>query len=67
MKKKKFRVIGLVSASIDLGVYEAETKEEAIDMAYDNDNTNFHPTVCTHCSKEIEIGNIYDEEVYEEK
>jgi hypothetical protein len=52
---KKFTVVGLISASKTIGTYEAETKEEAIEMAMD-DNGNHYISLCHQCSREVDIG-----------
>ena len=62
---KKFRVVGILSASVDLGVYEAESEKEAIELAYSSDTANSNPTLCHKCAHEVEIGDIYKEEVFE--
>ena len=64
---KKFRVLGILSASVDLGVYEAESKEDAIEQAYANPEANLKPTLCCKCSHDVELTDIYREEVFEEE
>jgi len=62
---KKYRVYGLVSGSVDLGDYEAESEEKAIEMANDNSEVNWYPGLCHHCAGEIDLGDIHDVEVDE--
>ena len=50
--KKKWRVVGSVSASKYLGVFEADTKEEAEEMALNSDAAFM--AICNHCSSECE-------------
>jgi len=54
---KKFRVIGIIGASVNLGVFEAETKEEAKEMSYDSDKHS--PDLCHHCADQVDLGDIY--------
>ncbi len=63
---KKYRVIGLIGASADLGVYEAEDEEGAIEKAMDSDKGRYCPTLCHQCAREIEISDIYEYEAYKE-
>ena len=62
---KKYRVWGSVSASVDLGEYEAESADEAEKMAEDNDDAKWYPSLCHHCSSEIDVGDIYEVHVEE--
>ena len=57
---KKYSVWGLVSASVDLGTYEAESKEAAEKMAEENNEVDWNPQVCWQCSNAIELGDVYD-------
>ena len=49
----KFSVIGIFTASKHLGVFEAETEQEAIQMALGSANNN--ATLCCQCSDEVEL------------
>lgn len=62
---KKYIVYGIVSASVVLGEYAAESKEAALEMAEKNQEANWNPTLCHQCSGEIEIGDVYDTQVEE--
>jgi hypothetical protein len=62
---KKYSVYGIISASVFLGEYEAESKEEAVKMAEENRNANWHPTLCWQCAGEVELGDVYDTQVEE--
>lgn len=63
---KKYSVYGMVSGSVFLGEYEADTEEEAIDMANDNPEANWSPSLCHHCANEVDLGDIYDAEANEQ-
>lgn len=53
---KKFAVYGLFHGSKYLGEFEAETKEEAIEMALaSNEN---HVSLCHHCSGQVELNDF---------
>ena len=62
---KKYRVYGLVSATVDLGEYEAESAEEAEKMAEDNDDAGWYPSICHQCANEIDVGDVYEVHVEE--
>ncbi len=57
---KKYRVYGIVSATVDLGEYEAESKEAAQKMAENNDNVDWNPSICHQCANELEVGDVYE-------
>ena len=61
----KYIVYGLVDASIKIGEYETDDPTEAIEMAMDDDNRKLSVSICAHCSKELEVGDII-KYVYEE-
>lgn len=50
----KFSVFGVVSATKYIGEYEAETKEEAEQMAWDD----AYVSICHQCSSEVEDPEI---------
>jgi len=54
----RFVVYGLATASWVIGTYEADTKENAEAMAY-NDDAGNTASLCHHCA-DIEIGDMYD-------
>ena len=56
----KYMVYGIVCASVDLGTYEANSEQEAIGMAEDNQEANWNPGLCHQCSNEVEIGDVYE-------
>ena len=64
---KEYRVIGLVGASVELGIYKAKSKEDAIQQAYDNKEADFNPQLCWQCANEVEVGDVYDVEAEEIK
>ena len=51
--KKKFHVYGKMTASKYLGVFEAASEEEAVDMALSSDKN--HTFLCHQCSYEIDL------------
>jgi len=62
---KKYRVYGLMTASVLLGEYEAEDSEAAIKLAEEDDNANWMPTICHQCSHEVELNEIYETDAVE--
>lgn len=60
--KKKWSVSGAVTGSIYLGEYEADSAEEAIKMALDDEEA--HPHMCHQCARYCEDPMI-DEETLE--
>ncbi len=60
----KFRVYGVVTATKHIGTFEAATKEEAEQMAWESDEA--YVSVCHHCSGEVDGAEI-DEMVVEEE
>ena len=62
---KKYQVVGLIDASVQLGEYEANSQEEAIRKAEFDQTANWHPTLCQQCSKDIDISDIYDVRAYD--
>lgn len=63
IRMPKFRVYGVVVASKYIGEFEAATKEEAEQMAWDSDESSV--SVCWHCSRDVEEPQI-DELIIEE-
>jgi len=57
---KKFQVTGIISASLVIGVYEAENAEAAIDLADKDRNANWNPSLCHHCSHKVDLGDVYE-------
>lgn len=49
----KFRVFGIWAVSKDLGIVEAETKEEAEEKAYLSPNCDV--SFCHQCSAEVDL------------
>jgi hypothetical protein len=52
----KFSVIGIVPAQKYLGDFEADTAEEAIEMALSSDNNSL--SICHQCSNSFELNDI---------
>ena len=61
MKKKHYIVTLIASASVDVNV-EAESRDEAIELAYQNSSS---PSLCRHCSSKLDVGSFFDEIVTE--
>jgi len=57
---KKYRVYGIASASTVIGEYEAESEQEAADMAANDQNADYDLGLCYQCSRKVEIGDIYE-------
>lgn len=53
---KRWAVIGVVTGSKYLGTFEAETAEQAIEMALEGDTASC--SLCHHCSRECEDPEI---------
>lgn len=62
---KKYRVYGVMTASIVIGEYEADSKDAAIEMSGQDENANYYASLCHQCSSEIDLGDIYKEEAEE--
>ena len=62
---KKFRVYGLVSAHIVVGDYVADSANDAINMAYDDPEAKTSTGICHQCSRELEVGDVYEFEAEE--
>lgn len=48
---KKYRVIARTIVFKEVGVFEAESEQEAIVMAFDEGDTDLN--LCYHCSKDV--------------
>lgn len=59
----KYRVYSIATASVFLGEFEGATKDEAIDAAL-AENPPYH-SLCHQCSREIELGEFYEEHAEE--
>lgn len=55
----KYIVYEIATASYVVGEYEAETKEEAMNMAED-DPQNDPPVLCHQCAEEIDLSEWYE-------
>jgi hypothetical protein len=53
--KKKYEVMGVVSGGKFMGIYEAESKEEAEQMALDKEG---YVSLCHQCASECEDAQI---------
>lgn len=57
----KYRVYAACTATVYLGEFEAETKEQAEEMAEATDNFST-PNVCHQCSREFDLGDPHSTE-----
>lgn len=64
-KKKTYRVYGIASASTLVGEYEANSEEEAIRLAQEDREANYHISLCHQCAGEVDVGDIYKEHAEE--
>ena len=62
---KKYAVWAKVGASVKIGDYEADSPEAAIEMAENDQQANWSPTLCWSCANEVEISDAYDPYVSE--
>lgn len=60
---KKYRVYGIATASKFLGEFEADSAEEAAQMA--QEHGEYHIGMCHQCAHQVDIGDIYEERVEE--
>ncbi len=60
---KKYKVYAMAIASKFIGEFEAESKEEAEEKAWEEGNLVI--TLCHYCSREVELSDIYDYQVDE--
>lgn len=61
----KYQVIGVMTATTIIGEYEADSKEQAMEMANNDRQGNWYPSVCHQCTREIELSEIH--KTYAEK
>ena len=63
----QYTIYGIVSASKVLGVIEAPSKEDAIEIAWADDaiNEEMYISLCHQCEDGIDVGDIYDLEASE--
>ena len=62
---KRYRVYGIMTASVLIGEYDAESEDDAIDKADDDPEACTYPTLCHQCSVEVELCEIYKTEAEE--
>jgi len=60
---KKYYVVGTVDATTATFNCEAEDPMQAMDQFYDSDEAS--PSVCHHCSDEVEVTEVYQARVYD--
>ena len=58
----QYTIYGIASASKILGVIEAPSKEDAIEIAWNDDSLRdeWYMSLCHHCANELDIGDIYE-------
>lgn len=61
----KYSVYGIMNASVHIGDYEADSKEQAEEMANDDQDADWYPCLCHQCSTELEVDDINEVVVYE--
>ena len=61
----RYRVFGILSASVVVGEYEANSPEEAKALADKDQNANWMPSLCHQCAKEVDLGDICETEAEE--
>ena len=63
----QYTIYGLVQGSKVLGVIEAPSEEEAIEIAWADDaiNEEMYVSLCYQCAGEVELGDIYKLEAEE--
>lgn len=59
----RYAVYGIISASKFIGEFEADSKDEAIAKA--QAEGDYHVSICHQCAREIDMGDIYEEQVSE--
>ncbi len=59
----KYRIYSIATASVFLGEFEGDTKEQAIDRALEENPP--HNSLCHQCAGEIELGEFYEEQAEE--
>lgn len=52
----KFSVYAVIDATKYVGEFEADSKEEVEELAWDNVNHNI--SLCHHCSEKMDVGDI---------
>lgn len=57
-KKKKFDVYGTVTGGKYLGTVEAESAEEALDIAYEGKKVSLSVDLCHQCASECENAEV---------
>lgn len=62
---KKYTVYGIMTASTVVGEYEAESKEEAEEMANNDPDADWTPCLCHQCSSQVELGDAHSVQVEE--
>lgn len=59
----KYHISAIVQGSKFIGEFEADSKEEAIKMAWEHENAEVN--LCHQCSDDCEDANIAEMDVYE--
>lgn len=59
----KYRITAIFKGWKDLGVFEADSLEEAEELAYDSEESS--PNLCYHCANQVhdlEVDDLFIEE-----
>lgn len=56
----KFRVYGLRFASSVIGEYEAPSEADALEQAMVNTQGNHYVGLCHQCSREVDLGDVFE-------
>lgn len=54
---KKYRVFAIATASWEIGTYEADSPESAMKMADEDNEAEFHKSLCHQCANDVDIGD----------
>ncbi len=55
-----YKVYGIMTASSEVGEYEANGIADAIAKANDDPNADWSKQLCHHCAGEVELGDVYE-------
>jgi len=56
----KYRVYGIIQASKDLGVVEADSKEAAESQVANDPSVDVLVSLCYQCANEVDLGEVYE-------
>ena len=63
----QYKIYGIASAFKILGVIEAPSKEDAIEIAWTDDllRDEWYMSLCHQCANELDIGDIYELDAFQ--